>query len=223
MIKAILFDLDGTLLPMNEEIFTKGYFSLLSKKMVSLGYDKDNFISAVMFGTKAMRVNNGEKSNKNVFWENFISVFGGDRIKIESDFTDFYNNEFKESSKFCGENSEALKVVQLARKSGFKTILASNPLFPKEGMLTRLGFVNISSENFDYISTYDNSSYSKPNTNYYLELLKQNNLKANEVIYIANSKEDDLIPAQNVGIKTFLVGEQGIKITEFENIIKNIN
>ena len=32
MLKAILFDLDGTLLPMNEEEFTKGYFKLLCKK-----------------------------------------------------------------------------------------------------------------------------------------------------------------------------------------------
>lgn len=38
MIKAILFDLDGTVLPMNEEEFTKGYFGLLCKKLVSYGY-----------------------------------------------------------------------------------------------------------------------------------------------------------------------------------------
>lgn len=32
MLKAVIFDLDGTLLPMNEDEFTKGYFSLLCKK-----------------------------------------------------------------------------------------------------------------------------------------------------------------------------------------------
>ncbi len=32
MIKAILFDLDGTLLPMDQENFTTSYFKLLAKK-----------------------------------------------------------------------------------------------------------------------------------------------------------------------------------------------
>ena len=29
MVKAVLFDLDGTLLPMDQDEFTKGYFKLL--------------------------------------------------------------------------------------------------------------------------------------------------------------------------------------------------
>lgn len=31
VLKAIIFDLDGTLLPMNEDEFTKGIFTLLCK------------------------------------------------------------------------------------------------------------------------------------------------------------------------------------------------
>lgn len=40
MLKAIFFDLDGTLLPMDENEFAKGYFGLLSNKMEKYGYDK---------------------------------------------------------------------------------------------------------------------------------------------------------------------------------------
>ena len=32
-IKAVLFDLDGTLLPMDQDIFVKSYFGLLAKKL----------------------------------------------------------------------------------------------------------------------------------------------------------------------------------------------
>ena len=31
-IKAILFDLDGTLLPMDQDLFTEGYFRLLAEE-----------------------------------------------------------------------------------------------------------------------------------------------------------------------------------------------
>ena len=36
MFDAILFDLDGTLLPMDQDAFTKAYFTLLSKKWLSM-------------------------------------------------------------------------------------------------------------------------------------------------------------------------------------------
>ena len=39
MKKAILFDLDGTLLPMDQTEFTNGYFKLLAAKMAPHGYD----------------------------------------------------------------------------------------------------------------------------------------------------------------------------------------
>lgn len=222
MIKAVLFDLDGTLLPMDEEVFTKGYFSLLCKKLVPLGYEKEKLIYTIMTGTEAMRNNDGNKTNKQAFWDVFVGVFGCEISKHEILFKQFYENEFKNSKAFCGDNPDAKKIIEHAKKLGFKIILASNPLFPKEGMLSRAGFVGLDEKHFDYISTYETSSYSKPNPNYYLEILKQNNLKPNEVIYFGNSERDDFIPATEVNIKTYLVGESGIKEKDFLKVLKEI-
>ena len=47
MLKAVIFDLDGTLLPMNEDEFTQGYFSLLCKKLSKSGYEPNELINAV--------------------------------------------------------------------------------------------------------------------------------------------------------------------------------
>ena len=38
--KTVLFDLDGTLLPMDQDAFTKGYFTLLVQKLAPHGYDR---------------------------------------------------------------------------------------------------------------------------------------------------------------------------------------
>ena len=38
-ITTILFDLDGTLLPMDQEAFTTGYFKFLAKKLAPYGYE----------------------------------------------------------------------------------------------------------------------------------------------------------------------------------------
>ena len=39
MIKTILFDLDGTLLPMDQDAFTKAYFKSLSEYLLPFGYE----------------------------------------------------------------------------------------------------------------------------------------------------------------------------------------
>lgn len=64
MLKAVLFDLDGTLLPMDEQEFTKGYFGLLCRHLAPLGYDKDLLIKTVWDGTKLMLKNDGSKTNE---------------------------------------------------------------------------------------------------------------------------------------------------------------
>ena len=59
MIKNILFDLDGTLLPMDMEKFTQGYFKRLVAKAAPRGYEPEQLIKSVWAGTAAMVKNNG--------------------------------------------------------------------------------------------------------------------------------------------------------------------
>ena len=207
MIKAILFDLDGTLLPMDEEEFTKGYFKLLCLKLSTHGYESDKLIKTVWSGTKLMIKNDGTKTNVQVFWDCFSEVYGKEKLCDLSVFNDFYVNEFKKTKLFCGENEYAVKLVQTAKKAGFKTILASNPVFPKCGMITRMNFIDLCESDFDYISNYSDSHYSKPNPDFYREILNANGLKPEETIYFCNSLTEDVIPAEKCGIKTCLIGD----------------
>ena len=49
-IKAVLFDLDGTLLPMDMNAFMKIYFGGLSKALAPYGYEPKSLIDAVWAG-----------------------------------------------------------------------------------------------------------------------------------------------------------------------------
>ena len=84
MIKAVFFDLDGTLLPFNEEEFVKTYFGLLFNYLKDYGYDKENLFNALFGGTALMYKNNGEVTNEVVFWENFKKIFNVDACYIAS-------------------------------------------------------------------------------------------------------------------------------------------
>ncbi len=220
MIKAVLFDLDGTLLPMNEEVFTNTYFGLLVKKLMPFGYKKEELISAVWAGTKAMIKNQGNGTNCDVFWKVFGEIFGKEKIEDKKIFDDFYLNEFKLTRSVCGENPKAKLAVQFAKSCGLKTILASNPLFPKSGMVTRMGFVNLKESDFDYISSYENSHYSKPNPIYFKEILDNNGLAPDEVILFGNSEVEDIEPAMSLGIRAVLVVNDDIDAVkpEYETV-----
>ena len=102
MNKTILFDLDGTLLPMDQDEFVKYYFGLLAKKLAPHGYEPNHLVAAVWAGTKAMVENTGETTNEEVFWADFCHIFGAGARKDEPLFEEFYAADFGNVRKVCG-------------------------------------------------------------------------------------------------------------------------
>ena len=75
MIKTILYDLDGTLLPMDQDIFTKAYFKAVVKKMIPRGYDSEKLIKVIWEGTGGMVMNSGDAPNEESFWKIFFDRY----------------------------------------------------------------------------------------------------------------------------------------------------
>ena len=206
MTKAVFFDLDGTLLPMDEKQFTKSYFGLLYKKMRSHGYeDLDKMVATIWEGTKRMMLNDGSKTNEQVFWDYFAEVYGEQRLADKPLFNAFYENEFFDSKAFCGSNPLAADIVRFANEHFDKVILSTNPIFPFVGTRTRLSFINLKPEDFDYLTYYENSTYSKPNPKYFKSLLEKFNLKPEEVVLFGNNTLEDGDCSAACGIRCFLV------------------
>lgn len=222
MIKAVIFDLDGTLLPMNEEEFTRGYFGLLYKNAAPYGYEKDLFVKTVLTGTHLMKNNDGFKTNEQVFWNYFSKVYGEEKLADKKIFDEFYLTDFAKTKAFCGENPIAKEIVEYCKNKFGRVILASNPVFPKEAMEWRLKFAGLNPEDFEYISDYSNSSYCKPNAMFLKDILNKLGLKEKEVVYFGNNEIEDGRPAEELGIDVFMVGDDIVKDEENPNRFKHI-
>lgn len=231
MIKAVFFDLDGTLLPMNEEEFIKVYFISLYKKVAHLGYEQDKLIKTIWDGTEAMYKNDGSCTNEEAFWNLFVKYYDREHLKDKEIFDSFYTNEFKNTKAVCKDNPLAKEVIDFCNKNLEYTILSTNPIFPYAGTLTRMSFVGLSENDFDFITAYENSSYCKPNPKYFEFLLNKFNLKADEVILFGNNTIEDAYCAAQVGIKTYLIDgyiidKKGLlnqfKLIQMEDIIPTI-
>lgn len=201
---AILFDLDGTLLPMDQDLFMKYYFGSLAAKLVPLGYNKDTLVNDVWAGTKAMVMNDGSKTNEDAFWDTFCQLAGKDCRSDMPVFDSFYRNEFTEAQKACQPTEKAKEIIDFIKASGKRLILATNPLFPFVATENRTHWAGLATEDFELITTYENCHYCKPNPKYYTEILKKTGLKAEECLMIGNNAEEDMI-AETLGMKVFLL------------------
>lgn len=214
MVKAVLFDLDGTLLPMDNDYFTKCYLKLLGKKFYELGYDGEKAVKGVWNGLKHMVGNDGSKSNEEAFWKGFDQVMASDmkheRTQLNTLLVGFYQNEFHDAKAATAPSHIAKDIVGKVKEAGHKVILATNPIFPKEAVLSRLSWINLTQEDFDYITTYESAHYCKPNPDYYKEILENCKLKPNECIMIGNDVKEDIIPASSLQIPTYLVKDYQI-------------
>ena len=201
---TVLFDLDGTLLPMDMDTFVNAYFGQLARYLAPKGYDPQKLIAAVWGGTKNMILNNGSRTNEEVFWDSFAETFGEESRSESDNLERFYGNEFNLVKDVCGYNAKAREVVMLAKEKGLNTILATSPIFPAVATHARVRWTGLEPSDFSYISTYENSHYCKPNPKYYTELLDKLGLVPEECIMVGNDTSDDM-PALSLEMKLFFV------------------
>ena len=205
MIDTVLFDLDGTLLPMDQDEFVQTYMCLLAKKLAHHGYDARHLVAAIWSGTKAMVENTGEKTNEEVFWEDFRHIFGEDARKDEPLFEEFYATDFGHARKVCGFDPAAGEVVALLKERGIRVVLATNPLFPAIATRQRIRWAGLDPEDFELITTYENSRRCKPNPDYYRDVLAELGAAPESCIMVGNDVDEDILPARQLGMKTFLL------------------
>ena len=203
-ITTVLFDLDGTLLPMDQDIFIKGYLGGLAKKLAPYGYNLEIFPKAMWSGVGAMTKNDGSIRNDEAFWKTFCSFMGEHVRNDEPVFEDFYRNEFQKVKDLCGFNPDSAKIVHELKAAGYRIILATNPLFPAIATESRIRWAGLKPEDFEYYTVYDNSYHCKPNPAYYQDLIDQLNHNPSECLMVGNDVDEDMV-AETLGMKVFLL------------------
>lgn len=203
-IHYILFDLDGTLLPMDQEQFIKAYFGRLAAKLAPHGYEPEKLIKAIWGGTAAMVKNDGSVTNEQVFWDFFATVFGEDTHKDEPLFEEFYRTDFQQVQSACGFDARAARTVAALKEMGFVLALATNPIFPAIATESRMRWAGLDRKDFALYTTYENSCRCKPNPDYYRDVLSQLNARPEECLMVGNDVDEDMI-AETLGMQVFLL------------------
>ncbi len=203
-IKAVLFDLDGTLLPLDQRVFISAYYRGLVEHMIGFGYDPDKLLKTLYNGVGKMIDNDGSKTNEEVFWQNFEETYGEGARKEEEKFAEFYKTTYQDIKNVVGFSENSKKIIDLLKEKGIMRILATNPLFPKIATESRVKWAGLEPCDFALITTFENINYCKPNLDYYTEILSRFSLKPEECIMVGNDVSDDMV-ARKLKMKVFLL------------------
>ncbi len=203
MIKHVLFDLDGTLLPMKQDEFIKYYLGLLTEKFAG-EIDTKVFTNALWAGMSAMITNDGTRTNEDAFWGHFEKLLPNAKEEIEDKLTNFYNNEFNQVIASTQPSPYPTEIISKLKSAGTKVYLATNPLFPACATLNRIRWAGMNAGDFEEITTYENYHYCKPNVLYFKEIMNKFHLDPSECLMVGNDVEEDL-SIRELGVKTFLV------------------
>ena len=217
MKKFVLFDLDGTLLPMDQDAFVGAYFKTLLKKLASMGLPASNeaeqkaLANAVWAGTRAMMTNDGLKTNEAAFFSTFKACTGVDLLLRKPEFDEFYKNEFQVVSAVCGKNPDVRSAIDEIKGRGYRIAIATNPLFPIIANEQRLKWAGLELSEFEFCTCYENSSYCKPSLEYYRAILNRLDVFAGDCIMVGNDVREDMA-ARKLGIDVFLLTDHIINV-----------
>jgi HAD superfamily hydrolase (TIGR01549 family) len=204
MSKVLLFDLDGTLLPMDTEQFVEGYLKALAGKVAS-HIEPDLFVKALWKGTHAMILNTDPtKSNEQVFEEEFLTLTQLQKEDIWPVFDEFYLNTFPTLSNLSKSTPLAKLIVEEALSQGYRVGIATNPVFPRLAIEHRIKWAGVDHIPFDIVTVYEESNYTKPHKEYYEMICDKLEVQPEECIMVGNDIQEDM-SAKQLGMNTYLV------------------
>jgi FMN phosphatase YigB (HAD superfamily) len=145
-----------------------------------------------------------------IFDADFYGKLGYTKADLISLIEEFYDHVFPRLAKHTGQKPEAIKLIEWALSCGYRIAIATDPLFPRKATFQRLRWAGFDPERFELVSTFEHFHFSKTHPAYYAEVLGRLGWPEGPILMVGNDLARDLLPAQRLGLKTFLVdGEAG--------------
>lgn len=202
MLNTVLFDLDGTLLPLDQDVFIETYFKMLAMTMAQKGFDPKQVVKGVMYGTGAMLKNDGGATNCDRFWQAFSEFFGQDMTVYIDDFDVFYRTAFHKVKEVTYPDARAAGCIKMLKEKGYTVAVATSPVFPEIATRTRMEWAGLEWDDFALVTTYDNCLFCKPNPAYYGQILGKIGKTADECLMVGNDVGEDMCVTE-LGMQAF--------------------
>lgn len=213
--RAIFFDLDGTLLPMELEDFLGSYFSSIASFVAAQGLDVTSFSAGLHAGIEAMGSHGDGRTNFDVYWDAFFRHADAHAADWSRLFAGYYEHDFNLIGKGVIPNPAAARAIETLFAKGYTLVLATMPMFPRRAVEHRLAWSGVDSSRFARLTSYENSTSVKPRLAYYAENLAACGLSGQDVLMVGNNTVEDMA-ALKLGADGYLVTDHLLDTANFD-------
>jgi len=205
LIHAILFDLDGTLLQSDMNVFMPHYLQALTTRLAHL-IPPSKLSAQLMRSTRLMMANSDPtRTNQQVFDADFYPKIGHVREEMLPILEEFYTHDFARLRDLTQPKPEARAVVQAAFARGYDVAIATQPVFPLTAVRQRLEWAGVADFPYRLVTSYENMHACKPQPAFFQEVLAVLGRSPGECLFAGDSPSDDIAPAAQLGLHTFWV------------------
>jgi FMN phosphatase YigB (HAD superfamily) len=203
MIKAVLLDLDNTLLKNPDMPFAQAFLELFDQhyQLAGINNAPANFRQAIQVMGSGQK---GQKSNRS----QILELLGGS----EELFKQFYEQLYPLLKDLISPIEGAAALIHKLRAMNLAVIIATNPIYPETAIRQRMAWAGLPLEEniYSLVTSADNMHFAKPDPAYYAEILARVGIEPDEAIMVGDSFRSDIAPAKEAGLRTFQVGEKAI-------------
>jgi FMN phosphatase YigB (HAD superfamily) len=206
-LKALLLDLDDTLIDNPMDSFIPAYFAALEAWVDGVVVPA-RFIAELKSATRAMAANDGAgPTNEEVFAAAFYPGLGVPRAELEPLLDRFYREAFPGLAPLTAPRPAAPRILEWALARGLQVVIATNPLFPRSAIEQRMAWGGIGVDRFRYdlVTSYENCRATKSHPAYYREILAALGRRADECLMVGDRWDWDVACADAAGIPSYWI------------------
>jgi FMN phosphatase YigB (HAD superfamily) len=204
-IEAVLFDLDGTLLRAQMVEFIQRYIHGLATYCAD--WVKPKKFEKAMFSAICNLIHtesDGSMTNEERIYATMNRELAISESLLRESLTHFEQNGMMELQELIHPIPRAKQIIKDCRQKGIPLVLATNPVFPKFMIQARMQWAELEEDSFKHITSYENSSYCKPQAGYFRDIAELLNVAPENCLMVGNDINHDLA-AVAIGMKAYLV------------------
>lgn len=211
MIKAVLLDLDDTLITSNTHNFFPAYLRELGQYAAAIS-PPEQFVDQMMssFERTLYQYDPARPLYERVM-ERFSEDIGHELATLEPLFASFYRDAYQALSGWIRPRPESRRLLEWLFDHDYTVVVATNPGLPEAAIHHRMRWGDIPPEQYDFdmITTLESMHFGKPTAEYYSEIVLRLGVEPHEAIMVGDDWDADLVGAAAAGLHTFWVTTEG--------------
>ncbi len=202
MIKAVLLDLDNTLLHNPDVIFAGEIlrsFELHFQKRLGV----DGAAEALRHSIRLAEQPGDRYETNCTRMLNSLTGRLDLGLEVASSAVDtFYDTVYDDCARLTAPMLGARRLVQCLLDQGLLVAIATNPIYPAAAVHKRIAWAGLADlvDEFAFVTHSENMHFAKPDPAFYAETIARVGIEPDEALMIGDSERNDMLPAGALGI-----------------------